>query len=87
MDELAKLEKIILDYYLARGYKIGVGDWSFKVEINSRWKSKHIAIRFYKDNQETLKYIQTDSNTKDMFNSAIKFFKDNTKRITKSNTK
>ena len=87
MNKLEKLEKLILEYYLLRGYKIGIGNWSFKVEINSRYKNKHIAIRFYENNKETLKYIQADDNVKDMFNEAIKFFKDNIKRITKSNTK
>lgn len=82
MDKLDKLEKVILKYYLIRGYKIGLGNWSFKVEIISRYKSKHIAIRFYENNKETLKYIQTDNNTKEMFDNAIKYFKD----ITKSNT-
>lgn len=82
MDKLDKLEKVILKYYLIRGYKIGLGNWSFKVEIISRYKSKYIAIRFYENNKETLKYIQTDNNTKEMFDNAIKYFKD----ITKSNT-
>lgn len=84
MDKLAKLEKTILDYYLARGYKIGVGNWSFKVEINSRWKSKHISIRFYENNQETLKYIQTSNTTKEMFDEAIKCFKNQLAKLTQN---
>ena len=34
-EAIAELEKVILDYYLAKGYQIGVGDWRFSVQINS----------------------------------------------------
>lgn len=46
-----------------------------RVEIISRWKSKYIAIRFYENNNETLKYIQTSNTTKEMFDEAIECFK------------
>ena len=45
-DKLAELEKLILDYYLAKGYKVGVGDWGFEVDIYSRHKFKNLTVLF-----------------------------------------
>ena len=45
-DRLAELEKVILDYYLAKGYRIGVGGWAFRVEIISFHKYKRIVVYF-----------------------------------------
>ena len=45
-DRLAELEKVILDYYLAKGYRIGVGGWAFRVEIISFHKYKRIIVYF-----------------------------------------
>ena len=44
---LARLEKHILNYYISNGYVVGVGGWGFHIQINSEWKSKHIAVYFY----------------------------------------
>ena len=32
-DRLAELEKVILDYYLAKGYRIGVGGWGYSLHV------------------------------------------------------
>ena len=45
-DKLAELEKVILDYYLAKGYGLGVGGWTFKVNISTLYKTKDIQIMF-----------------------------------------
>lgn len=75
MDKLAELEKVILDYYLARGYKIGTGDWSFEVEIATKWKFKHITVFFWDNVEVFTPYCSISATTGDMFAKAIKFFK------------
>lgn len=75
MDKLAELEKVILDYYLEKGYKVGKGLWSFKVDIVSNWKSKLIEIVFKDNNIRTTVYMEVFENTEEMWSKAIKHFK------------
>jgi len=78
-DRLAELEKIILDYYLNKGYQIGIGSWDFNVEIESDYKSKSLLVYFreYKhDNYSQVFNVETES-TKEMFDKAIEWFKTN----------
>lgn len=75
MDKLAELEKVILDYYLEKGYKVGKGLWSFKVDVVSNWKSKLIEIVFKDNNIRTTVYMEVFENTEEMWNKAIKHFK------------
>ena len=74
--ELEKLEALILNYYLKKGYKIGVDGWSFKVNISTCYKRKEIQIMFKKDfrsNYETV--FRVYSNTvKEMFDKAFEYF-------------
>lgn len=77
MDKLAELEKVILDYYLNKGYKIGSGDWSFKVEISSKWKNKQIAVFFWDKDTVSTPYFSISATTGDMFGKAIEFFNKN----------
>lgn len=74
--ELEKLEALILDYYLKKGYKIGVDGWSFKVNISTYYKRKEIQIMFRKkqgSNYETV--FRVYSNTvKEMFDKAFEYF-------------
>jgi len=76
-DRLAELEKVILDYYLDKGYQVGVGEWGFELEICSNYKSKWILILFW-DREEGIRnecYKDMCSiSTKDMFDKAIKHF-------------
>lgn len=75
-DRLAELEKVILDYYLDKGYQIGVGSWRFKVNISTYFKDKEIEVMFkpnYSVNHETVFRISKDT-TKEMFDKAIEYF-------------
>ena len=73
-DRLAELEKVILDYYLAKGYELGSGDWSFKVEISTRYKSK-LLIVFFTDKEGKKSILRfSRQTTKKMFDRAIEYF-------------
>ena len=76
-DRLAELEKVILDYYLAKGYKVGIGGWAFNVEIESNYKSKQLLIYFRESMHEhyTQVFIEEVETTKEMFDKAIEHFK------------
>lgn len=81
MEKLAELEKVILDYYLAKGYQIGVGGWGFYVGIESDYKSKQLVVYFRRDAGSNYEQIlkTAESTTKEMFDKAIEYFKDNIK--------
>ena len=77
-DRLAELEKVILDYYLAKGYRIGVGGWGFSVQINSDYKDKNIEV-FFSDKQNNEKEFDSvvtimEETTKKMFDKAFEYF-------------
>lgn len=75
-DRLAELEKVILDYYLVKGYQVGVGGWGFKVNISTYHKQKEIQIMFRKNrksNYETVFRIWQKT-TKEMFDKAFDYF-------------
>ena len=84
-DRLAELEKVILDYYLAKGYRVGVGGWGFSVQINSDYKDKNIEV-FFSDKQNNEKEFDSvvtimEETTKKMFDKAFEYFGvDNDKR-------
>ena len=84
-DRLAELEKVILDYYLAKGYQVGVGGWGFSVQINSDYKDKNIEV-FFSDKQNNEKEFDSvvtimEETTKKMFDKAFEYFGvDNAKR-------
>ena len=74
-DRLAELEKVILDYYLAKGYQIGVGHWDFNVEIDCLYKSKTVKVKFVDFEIEIDDFIKIETiTTKEMFDKAIKCF-------------
>lgn len=75
-DRLAELEKVILDYYLAKGYEVGVGGWAFNVEIESNYKSKQLLIYFRESMYEHYSqvFIVEVETTKEMFDKAIEYF-------------
>ena len=75
-DRLAELEKVILDYYLAKGHQVGIGGWGFKVNISTYHKEKEIQIMFKKDfhsNYETV-FRVWQKTTKEIFNAAFEYF-------------
>ena len=75
-DRLAELEKVILDYYSAKGYQVGIGGWEFKVNISTFHKQKEIQIMFIQDiysNWETVFRIDKQS-TKEIFDAAFEYF-------------
>ena len=77
-DRLAELEKVILDYYLAKGYQVGIGGWGFSVQINSDYKDKNIEV-FFSDKQNNEKEFDSvvtimEETTKKMFDKAFEYF-------------
>lgn len=76
-DKLAELEKVILDYYLAKGYQVGVGYWAFNVKIDSDYKDKNLEVSFYNGDGLPYSIVFTvlETNTKEMFDKAIDFFR------------
>ena len=75
-DRLAELEKVILDYYIKKGYKFGTFDSLFQVNISTFQNQKDIQIMFKKDfhsNYETV-YRASQHTTKEMFDVAFKYF-------------
>ena len=75
-DRLAELEKAILNYYLAKGYKVGIGGWGFNVNISTFQNQKEIQIMFRKSresNYETVFRIWQKT-TKEMFDAAFEHF-------------
>ena len=77
-DRLAELEKVILDYYLAKGYQVGVCGWGFSVQINSNYKDKNIEV-FFSDKQNNEKEFDSvvtimEESTKKMFDKAFEHF-------------
>lgn len=78
-DRLEELEKVILDYYLDKGYQVGVGNWYFCVAISTCYKSKVLKVFFFKDfkDEEIVEIVQ--ETTKEMFDKAIEHFSLNSK--------
>lgn len=76
LDRLATLEATILDYYVAKGYVVGNGNWGFKVSINSIYKCKILKVYFYENDIENEKIVFSfhELNIKDMFDKAFEFF-------------
>lgn len=75
-DRLAELEKVILDYYLAKGYKVDLFGSKFQVNISTFQNQKEIQIMFKKDfnsNYETV-FRVTQKTTKEMFDKAFEYF-------------
>ena len=75
-DRLAELEKVILDYYLAKGYRIGVGGWAFRVEIISFHKYKRIVVYFKEHHlvNSSFAFSTINETTKEMFDKAFEYF-------------
>ena len=75
-DRLAELEKVILDYYLAKGYRIGVGGWAFRVEIISSYKYKRIIVYFKEHHlvNSSFAFSTINETTKEMFDKAFEYF-------------
>lgn len=76
-DRLAELEKVILDYYLAKGYQIGVGGWAFNVIVRSWHKNKSLFVYFRKAGWDTESICFSSGKqktTKEMFDKAFEHF-------------
>ena len=75
-DRLAELEKAIIDYYLAEGYKFDLFGSRFQINISTFQNQKEIQILIKKDfnsNYETVFRI-IHNTTKEMFDAAFKNF-------------
>lgn len=75
-DRLAELEKVILDYYLAKGYQVGIGGWGFKVNISTFYKHKEIQIMFRKNQESSYETVFRlwEKTPKEMFDKAFEHF-------------
>ena len=85
-DRLAELEKVILYYYLGKGYEIGVGGWGFNVEIESNYKSKQLLVYFREAKDEHYDQILKIEvkTTKEMWDKAIAHFSSRQNEVIKS---
>ena len=75
-DRLAELEKVILDYYSAEGYKFDLFGSRFQINISTFQNQKEIQILIKKDfnsNYETVFRI-IHNTTKEMFDAAFENF-------------
>ncbi|MFW3413099.1 hypothetical protein ACN9J3_10235 [Aliarcobacter butzleri] len=72
-DRLAELEKVILDYYLDKGYKIGADGLGFKVNITTLYQWKLMHVIFLNPKRELVFQIITET-TKEMFDKAFEYF-------------
>ena len=75
-DRLAELEKVILDYYLAEGYKFDLFGSRFQINISTFQNQKEIQIMIKKDfnsNYETV-FRVFHNTTKEMFDAAFEHF-------------
>lgn len=73
-DRLTELEKVILDYYLDKGYQVGVGKWYFNVAISTCFKSKVLKVFFIEELSSNEVFETIQYTTKEMFDEAIKHF-------------
>lgn len=82
-DRLAELEKVILDYYLGKGYQIGVGEWCFDIDMTASYKSKLLRVIFWENKMiDKIVYISNKcETTKEMWDKAIKHFSLNTEPL------
>lgn len=79
-DRLAELEKVILDYYLDKGYKLfenqteADNQWFFRTLIQSLHKQKELIITFCEAGEkDKIVYIKAET-TKEMFDKAFEHF-------------
>ena len=75
-DRLAELEKVILDYYSAEGYKFDLFGSRFQINISTFQNQKEIQIMIKKDfnsNYETV-FRVIHNTTKEMFDAAFEHF-------------
>jgi hypothetical protein len=69
-------EKILRDYYVARGHVVGDGTWEFQVTLTSRYGSKHMLVLFDTDELEEAELAyQAEAATLDtLYADATAFF-------------
>ena len=75
-DRLEELEKVILDYYMEKGYKFDLFGSRFQINISTFQNQKEIKILIKKDfnsNYETVFRI-IHNTTKEMFDAAFEYF-------------
>lgn len=79
-DRLAELEKVILDYYLAKGYKILKNQsevdnkWWFFTKIYSLYKQKLLTVTFCEFKEKAEVFAFEGKTTKEMFDKAFEYF-------------
>lgn len=80
-DRLAELEKVILDYYLDKGYKLFENQteadkqWYFRVVTYSLHKQKELIVFFYETGEKDKAVYFRAKTTKEMFDKAFEHFK------------
>ena len=75
-DRLAELEKVILDYYISKGYIFDLFGSRFQINISTFQYQKEIQILIKKDfnsNYETV-FRVIHNTTKEMFDAAFEHF-------------
>ncbi len=75
-DRLAELEKVIMDYYLAKGFKIGKNKSNFKIVMTTDYKDKNLKVFFHTGEQPyKLDFEITSERTIEMFDKTFEFFR------------
>lgn len=79
---------MILDYYLDKGYQVGVGEWSFDIDMTASYKSKLLRVIFWENKMiDKIVYISNKcETTNEMWDKAIKHFSLNAEPL-QENTK
>lgn len=86
LNELDDVEKVILDYYLDKGYQIGIGGWNFKIHIETFYKWKLLLVMFTDKNKHLklqLAYQNLSETNKEMFDKAIAHFSTRQNKVIK----
>lgn len=78
------VEKAVLDSYVAQGFKVGEGNWGFRVHVSGYYKDKSIQVTFFDGVKASYVYSSKGKTFKKLFKSAIEFFKGETKETVKN---
>jgi hypothetical protein len=79
-DNLEKLEKKILEYYLSKGYRLqehqsdGNFSWSFEISIDTKYKDKKIRVYFIENETFNICFSGNYKTIKELFESSLNRF-------------
>ncbi|MFW3425923.1 hypothetical protein ACN9KI_03490 [Aliarcobacter butzleri] len=71
---LAELEKVIVNYYLAKGYNLAYKDWYFEIELISLYKAKRLIITFVQRDKSDIVFDDETETIKEIFDKVFEYF-------------